>query len=275
VVATAVAGLALSGCTATERRGFLPEGVTTDKDVVTNLWVNSWIAALAVGALVWGLIIFCVVAYRRRKDDDTIPVQLRYNLPIEILYSVIPLFMIGALFYYTARDETTLIKVSDNPNNVVNIVGKRWAWDFNYLSDNVYEATVQTPVTPSGVDQAAAPVLYLPVDKSTQFVLTSRDVIHSFWVPAFLMKMDMLPGLVNTFQVTPTEIGTYSGKCAELCGTYHSQMLFSVKVVSQADYDQHMADLKAKGQTGLLPNSLSLEQLQPGQAEKIPNVGGQ
>ena len=201
--------------------------------------------------------------------------QLRYNLPIEILYSVIPLFMIGALFYYTARDETTLLKVSDNPDNVVNVVGKRWAWDFNYLSNNVYEATVQTPVTAGGVDQAAAPVLYLPVDKSTQFVLTSRDVIHSFWVPAFLMKMDMLPGLVNTFQVTPTEIGTYTGKCAELCGTYHSQMLFSVKVVSQADYDQHMADLKAKGQTGLLPNSLSLEQLEPGQAEKIPNVGGQ
>jgi cytochrome c oxidase subunit 2 len=158
---------------------------------------------------------------------------------------------------------------------VVNVVGKRWAWDFNYLSNNVYESTVQTPLTGNAVDQQAAPILYLPVDKSTQFVLTSRDVIHSFWVPAFLKKLDMLPGRVNTFQVTPTELGTYRGKCAELCGTYHSQMLFQVKVVTQEEYDQHMAQLKAQGQTGLLPNSLSLEQLAPGEAEKIPNVGGQ
>ncbi|WP_426560882.1 cytochrome c oxidase subunit II [Angustibacter sp. McL0619] len=274
-VLAAAAALALSGCSPVVERGFLPKGVTTDAPIVTNLWVNSWIAALAVGALVWGLIIFSVVAYRRRKDDDHVPTQLRYNLPIEILYSVIPLFMIGALFYYTARDETTLLKVSAHPDNVVNVVGKRWAWDFNYLSNDVYEATTQTPLTGTDTDQEKAPILYLPVDKSTQFVLTSRDVIHSFWVPAFLMKLDMLPGMVNTFQVTPTDIGTYRGKCAELCGAYHSQMLFQVKVVSQADYDQHMADLKAKGQTGLLPNSLSPEQLVPGQAEKIPNVGGQ
>ncbi len=268
------AGLALSGCSATTERGFLPQGVTTETGRITQLWVGSWIAALLVGVLVWGLTIFAVVAYRKRKDDDTLPVQLRYNLPIEILYSVVPLFMIGVLFFYTARDETALLKVSANPDNVVNVVGKRWAWDFNYLSNDVYESTVQTPLTGNEVDQEKAPVLYLPVDRSTQFVLTSRDVIHSFWVPAFLMKMDMLPGRVNTFQVTPDTVGTYRGKCAELCGAYHSQMLFEVHVVPQAEYDQHMAELKARGQTGLLPDSLNLEQLAPGERAKIPNVGG-
>jgi len=243
--------------------------------MVTNLWVNSWIAALGVGVIVWGLIIFAVVAYRRRKDDDHVPTQLRYNLPIEILYSVIPLFMIGALFFYTARDETALLRVSAHPDNVVNVVGKRWAWDFNYTTDNVYESSVQTPLTGTDVDEVAEPVLYLPVNKSTQFVLTARDVIHSFWVPVFLKKIDMLPGLVNYLQVTPTQIGTYQGKCAELCGTYHSHMLFKVKVVSQQDYDQHIADLKAKGQTGQLPDTLDQWQLEPGQAKKIPNAGGQ
>ena len=73
---------------------------------VTSLWIGAWIAALAVGALVWGLIGWCVVAYRRKKDDNELPVQLRYNIPIEILYTVVPIFMVVVLFYYTARDES-------------------------------------------------------------------------------------------------------------------------------------------------------------------------
>ena len=88
------------------------------------------------------------------------------------------------------------------------------------------------------------PVLYLPVNKRVEFVLNSRDVIHSFWVPAFMMKMDILPGKTNKFQLTPTQVGTFQGKCAELCGAYHSQMLFMVKVVPQAEYDQEMAHLQ-------------------------------
>jgi cytochrome c oxidase subunit II len=274
VLVAAGAALALTGCSETTERGFLPKGATTDSERITSLWNGAWIAALGVGILVWGLTIFCIVAYRKRKDDDALPVQLRYNLPIEILYSVVPLFMIGALFFYTARDQTAILRVSDNPDNIVNVVGKRWAWDFNYLSDNAYEATTPVELTGSADDKNKAPVLYLPVDRSTRFVLTSRDVIHSFWVPAFLIKMDMLPGRVNSFQVTPDTIGTFRGKCAELCGTYHSHMLFEVKVVSQADYDQHIAELKARGQTGQLANSLSLEELAPGEAEKIPTPGG-
>ena len=268
------AALALSGCSATTHRGFLPKGVTTDADRITSLWNGAWIAALAVGVLVWGLTIFSVVAFRRRKDDDTLPVQLRYNLPIEILYSAVPLFMIGVLFFYTARDETALLKVSSQPDNVVNVIGKRWAWDFNYLTDNAYEATTQTELTGQESDKSKPPVLWLPVDKTTQFVLTTRDVNHSFWVPAFLMKIDMIAGRVNKFEVTPTTVGTFRGKCAELCGTYHSQMLFQVKVVPQNEYDQHIAQLKAQGQTGQLPNSLNLEQLAPGETEKIPTPGG-
>jgi cytochrome c oxidase subunit 2 len=92
-------------------------------------------------------------------------------------------------------------------------------------------------------------------------VLNARDVIHSFWVPAFLYKMDMIPGITNTFQVVPTKEGTYVGKCAELCGEYHSEMLFQVLVVSQQDYDAHMADLAARGQTGSLDTDLGRSDL--------------
>ena len=89
----------------------------------------------------------------------------------------------------------------------------------------------------------------LPVDQTVQFNLHSPDVIHNFGVPSFLMKMDVIPGRINKFQVTPTVEGDYAGKCFELCGVYHSRMLFNVKVVSQADYDAYLADLAEQGQT--------------------------
>jgi cytochrome c oxidase subunit II len=111
------------------------------------------------------------------------------------------------------------------------------------------------------------------VNKRVEFVLTSRDVIHSFWVPQFLQKLDIIPGKVNRFQVKPTELGTFEGKCAELCGAYHSSMLFQVKVVSQAAYDAHLAELKAKGNLGMLDNSLSRQKIQPGDQQYLPTGG--
>ena len=118
------------------------------------------------------------------------------------------------------------------------------------------------------------PTLWLPVNKRVEFVLTSRDVIHSFWVPQFLQKLDVLPGQVNRFQVVPTEKGTYQGKCAELCGAYHSEMLFNVKVVSEEDYQQHLADLKAQGNVGQLPNSLSREGIIGRDQQYLPKNDG-
>jgi cytochrome c oxidase subunit 2 len=142
---------------------------------------------------------------------------------------------------------------SAKPDYTINVVGKQWSWDFNYVDGNVYERCAlraQPQGRQARVDGTPQPVLYMPVNKRVEFVLNARDVIHSFWVPAFLVKLDMIPGKTNRMQVTPTQIGEYQGKCAELCGAYHSQMLFKVKVVSQADYDADMAELKAAGSGG-------------------------
>jgi cytochrome c oxidase subunit 2 len=269
---TAASALLLSGCSGALSRGLLPKGVTENSKRVTDLWNGSWIAALAVGVLVWGLTIWCVVAYRRRKDDPEFPEQLRYNVPIEILYTVVPLFMIGVLFYFTARDEEALLSTSAKPDLVVNVVAKQWSWDFNYTTQQVYEAGTQAELTGHPIPENQLPTLYLPVGQRVEFVLTSRDVIHSFWVPAFLQKLDVIPGRVNRFQVVPTTQGTFAGKCAELCGSYHANMLFQVKVVSQSDFDAHIAALKAAGQTGALDNSLNRNgsQLQPNQSTQ-PN----
>ncbi len=122
------------------------------------------------------------------------------------------------------------------------VVGYKWSWTFNYLEEQTYDVGTASEL----------PVLYLPVDESVRFKLTSPDVIHSFWVIPFLMKMDVIPGRTNEFQVTPNQLGSFKGKCAELCGVSHSRMLFEVRVVTPEEYEQHMIDLRARGQIGEL-----------------------
>lgn len=242
--------------------GFLPvfeHDQTNQTGRIIDLWVGSWIAALAVAVLVWGLMIWCVIAYRRRKDATGVPVQTRYHIPIEILYTVVPIMMVGGLFSMTADAQAKIIDVSATPDLTVNVVAKQWSWDFYYKDADVYETGVQAQLTGKPGVEATLPSLYLPVDKRVEFHITSRDVVHSFWIPAFLYKLDAIPGVMNSYQVVPQREGTYQGKCSELCGEYHSEMLFNVKVVSQQEYDQHMAELRAKGQTGDLPTNLGRE----------------
>ncbi|GCE75561.1 cytochrome c oxidase subunit II [Cellulomonas biazotea] len=226
--------------------------ITDQTARIVSLWRGSWIAALIVGLITWGLILWCVAAYRKRKSDNVLPVQLRYHVPLEVMYVILPIFMVGVLFYYTNRDVTAIQDTSAEANLHVQVIGKQWSWDFNYLDDDAYETGehAQGVGDPGSLEDQVT--LYLPVDERVEFTLDSRDVIHSFWIPSFLYKMDMIPGKTNTFQVTPTEEGTYLGKCAELCGEYHSSMLFNVKVVSREEYDEHIQDLKDKGQEGSL-----------------------
>jgi len=260
VAAVAIA-VVVSGCSAEAQRGFLPgysDGeVTNQTGRITNLWMGSWEAALVVGLLTWGLILWCVTVYRKRKNDSTLPVQLRYHVPLEIMYVILPIVMIGVLYYYTARDMTAVTDVSAKPQVTIGVIGKQWSWDFNYVDDDVYSVGVQAQDVAAAGNSVELPTLYLPVNERVEFNLDSRDVIHSFWIPAFLFKMDVIPNRTNHFQVVPTRIGVYAGKCAELCGEYHSAMLFNVAVVSRSDYDAQMRKLAAKGQTGQLGTEYS------------------
>ena len=257
------AAVALAGCSPEQQHGFLPgftaDGVpATDKtDMVAGLWVNSWIVLLVVGLVTWGLMLWAMVAYRRRRGQTGLPVQLRYNMPIEIFYTVVPLILVVGFFAFTARDQTIIQAQNEDPDVSIVAIGKQWAWDFQYNgedeqgSDTVWSMGIQAQSAPNGdVDQAALPTLYLPVDKSVRIDLQSRDVIHSFWVIDFLYKKDMYIGRDNSWSFTPTREGTYAGKCAELCGEYHSSMLFTVKVVSEGEYEQYLASLRDQGQTG-------------------------
>ncbi|NNG18491.1 cytochrome c oxidase subunit II [Naumannella sp. ID2617S] len=239
----AVAGL--SGCSATgPGRGHLfglPDPTTEQAPHIGNLWVGSWIACLVVGAVVWGLMFWAFARYRRRHSNE-VPRQTRYNLPMEIMYTVVPFLIIGVLFFYTVQaQDKVLASAQPTPStHTVKVVGQKWSWTFNYANEQVWDAgTIEK-----------TPDLYLPVNETTTFELHSPDVIHSFWVPSFYMKMDVIPGRTNTFQVTPNKEGVFAGKCAELCGTYHSAMLFNLHVVPRAEFDRKMAELKSRGQTG-------------------------
>ncbi|BDV30419.1 cytochrome c oxidase subunit II [Microbacterium terricola] len=254
----------LAGCTPTELHGFLPgftedgQAATNHTDMVAGLWVNSWIVLLAVGVITWGLMGWAAIAYRRRKGQSGLPVQLRYNMPIEIFYTIVPLILVVGFFAFTARDQTILETQYDDPDVSITAIGKQWAWDFQYNgeeednSDAVWSMGVQAQPEDNGdIDQDALPTLYLPVNKTVKINLQSRDVIHSFWIIDFLYKKDMYPGRdTNNWSFTPTREGTYAGKCAELCGEYHSMMMFNVKVVSEDEYEAYLETLRAADQTG-------------------------
>lgn len=263
------AAVALVGCTPTQLHGFLPGFVedgaaaTNQTERVSSLWVNSWIVLLAVGVITWALMGWAAIAYRRRKGQTGLPVQMRYNMPIEIFYTAIPLILVMGLFFFTARDQAAIeTQWGDDADVEITAIGKQWAFDFMYggeeddMSDAVWTMGIQAqPDADGNVDAAELPTLVLPVDQKVHISLQSRDVVHSFWIIDFLYKKDMYIGKDNSWSFIPTRVGEYAGKCAELCGEYHSMMLFNVKVVEQDEYDAYVESLREQGNVGDINNA--------------------
>lgn len=236
-----VLALGLAGCSDETEAGRLgmPEIVTVQGKSNLDLWQGAWIAALATGVVTWSLILAAVWFFRRRSDDE-IPIQTRYNLPVEIFYTIFPIIMVIVFFAHTVRVQNILLEMDPEPDVELVVVGQKWQWTFNYPD------SVDTPdgtnvfVSGTGNDM---PTVVLPVDSTIEFQLYSPDVIHNFGIPAFAMRMDVMPGRDNAYQVTTTETGEFAGKCYELCGAYHSRMLFEVRVVEQDEYDAYLDEL--------------------------------
>jgi cytochrome c oxidase subunit II len=265
LVAVGISVLVLGGCSSETKgeweRFAMPDPASVQGEHILSLWQGAWIAALITGVIVWGLIFYAIVKFRRRSDDE-IPVQTRYNLPLEIFYTIAPVIMVIVFFAHTVKTQNFVLDEDRPVDNTIEVVGQQWSWTFNYglgemddsanddAADDVFPYSSYAHVSGTG---SQIPTLVLPVDQTTRFNLHSPDVIHDFGVPAFLMKMDVVPGRVNHYAITPTEIGRYAGKCYELCGAYHSRMLFNVEVVSQADYQSYLQSLEDNGATTELP----------------------
>jgi len=245
ILPTLLAGCSLNGIGETfDGFGWPQGGITEQSQRMYDLWIGSVVAALAIGFFVWGLIFWCVFRYRKRGQE--LPVQTRFNLPIEVLYTVLPFLVISVLFYYTAVIQTNVDEVSKNPDVTVEVVAFKWNWQFNYRTGPGVEAqTVASTVGSSDL----IPILVLPVGRTVRIEEHAKDVIHSFWVPELLFKRDVFPGSTrNQFQITINEDQEgkrYVGRCAELCGTYHSMMNFELVTVSPERYQQYVDALKA------------------------------
>jgi cytochrome c oxidase subunit II len=240
LVPALLAGVLVSttGCTSNlfTRLG-MPVPVTKQGQAVLTLWQGSWIAAFGVGFVVWGLIIWAIIFHRKRSADA--PAQVRYNLPIEMLYTVVPFIMIGVLFFFTARDENYINKMPSHPDVRVTVTAYQWSWQFQYPQYHVPGGSVTMngqPWSPGPLGDSQLPLLVIPTHETVQFDLVSTDVVHSFWIVPFEFKRDVIPGHPNHFTVTPTRTGTFIGRCTELCGLYHSRMLFKVKIVTPAQF---------------------------------------
>lgn len=230
--AVGAALVALSGC---DLPGFgAPDPASEEGQSIWNLWQGFFLAALAVGALVWGLLIYVLVRYRRRNDE--VPNQRAYNIPLEIVYTAVPVVIVGVLFGFSVATQENVNHLDDDPATTVEVIGFQWSWEFRYQDEGV--TITGTPEDP--------PELVLPVDQPVHLELVTKDVNHAFWVPDFLSKRDLIPRIRNEIQVTPTKLGTYDGRCAEFCGLDHWRMSYTVRVVSQADFDAWLADAKSK-----------------------------
>jgi len=234
-----VAGLltvTLAGCSTEEALRFgWPEGVTPQAKEMRELWTWSVIAALVVGVMVWGLMFWVIVRYRKRGDE--LPVQTRFNLPLEVLYTIAPILIVCVLFYYTAVTQVYVNKEIEKPDVTVSVIGFKWNWIFAYPDAIGPDGrAVQTVGSSEEI-----PILVLPTGKRIRFQESSNDVIHSFWVPEMLFKRDVIPGRTNSFEISSIDrTGAFVGRCAELCGTYHSNMNFEVRAVSPEDYEKYI-----------------------------------
>jgi len=214
-----------------------PKGVSSVNDISLSLWQGAWIAGGVVGVFTLILILWPAVFHRAKVGQSEFPKQTQYNVPVEILYTVIPFIIVAVLFYFTVIKETKIVDKTTPTKHEITVNGFQWSWQFGYPEAGAKALVTGTPANP--------PTLYLPKGESVRFTINSNDVVHGFWIPAFMIQMQNLPGETNHLQFTANKVGEYPGRCNILCGRNHSQMLFTVKVVTPERYQKYLDSLKA------------------------------
>jgi cytochrome c oxidase subunit 2 len=233
----APAALATTAAACSRTFGF-PEGRTVQGEDARQLWHLFMLAAIAVAAVVYGLIAWSLVRYRQRRNDPPggLGKQLRSNVPIEIVYTAIPIVIVVVLFAWSLRTDERVTSLAADPSVTVRVEAFSWGWRFEYPELGV--VVVGPPSSPT----EPGPELVLPLAETTRVILTSNDVIHAFWVPDFDFKRDAIPGHTTEFDLTPNQAGTFRGVCAEFCGLNHTYMTFRVTVVDRPGFDRWVAD---------------------------------
>jgi cytochrome c oxidase subunit II len=198
-------------------------------------WLIFTYGALALAALVWGLIIYAAIRFRRTARNPQPRSQKANNAALEIAWTVVPLLVVTGLFIVTYRIEAGVEARAADPALAISVNGFRWGWTFAYAGGPKITGTAEHP-----------PELVLPAREVAEISVTSSDVVHSFWIPDMLFKRDAVPGRISTFDLTPTTPGTYIGRCGEFCGLDHALMTFRVRVVSPDAFARWRAQAMAR-----------------------------
>lgn len=231
--------LVLTGCAQVSGLGF-EEGITSVNDISLSLWQGSWIAAAVVGVFTLVLILWPAVFHRAKASKGEFPKQTQYNVPVEVAYTVIPFIIVAVLFYFTAIKQNEIVEKTTTYAHEITVDGFQWSWQFGYPEAGPKALVTGTPANP--------PTLVVPLGEKVRYTITSNDVVHGFWVPAFMIQMQNLPGVTNSLEFTANKLGSYPGRCNILCGRNHSQMLFTVKVVTPSEYKTYLETLKASAE---------------------------
>lgn len=227
--------LFLTGCSKVSGLGF-DEGVTSVNDQSLSLWQGAWIAGGVVGVFTLILILWPAVFHRAKKDGPEFPKQTQYNIPVEVAYTIIPFVIVAVLFFYTAQKQNVITEKTTTYAHEITVEGIQWSWQFGYPEAGPRALVTGTPAQP--------PTLVVPLGERVRYTLTANDVVHGFWIPAFMIQMQNLPGVTNKLEFTANKLGEFPGRCNILCGRNHSQMLFKVKVVTPEQYDAYLETLK-------------------------------
>ncbi len=204
----------------------LPLAASTEADQIDRLFNGHFLFISFFFALILVFMIYAIVVFRRKPDEDDMAEQFHSNTALEIIWTIVPLIIVISFGFWgwAVLNEVT----AEEPDEmVVRVTGQRWFWTFEY---------------PDYPDAGAADEMVLPVDRPVLLEMESTDVLHSFWVPEFRVKQDLVPGAMTSLRITPTDVGDYKVRCAEICGTLHSTMLADVRVVSQADFEAWLSE---------------------------------
>ncbi len=235
----------------------MPVGVTELSRRIHALHMLIFWVCVVIAAAVFGAMIYSIVKFRR--SQGAVAASFDHSTRAEIVWTVIPIVILVAMAIPAAA---TLVRIEDTRNSdlTVKVTGYQWRWHYEYLDRNVAffsslarESDAARQLD-SGVDPNTVPnylldvdhPLVVPVGKKVRVLLTAGDVIHAWWVPAFGMKKDAIPGFVNELWFRADQIGIYRGQCAELCGRDHGFMPVVVDVRSEADFDSWLKSQQAE-----------------------------
>ncbi len=256
LVLLAAMAILVAGCSDFDiRTAFPPDAATSQGQAVRNVYDIVFLIGIAIFIFVEGLILYAVLRYRRRRGDDELPPQIHGSNKLEIIWTAIPIAIVLALFVVSWQTLNTIDARKEDPPVRIGVVAYQWQWQFVYAPEGIRWEDCGAPenagkcvtvfgVPPPGGDRTnwEPPTMHVPVNETVELQMHATDVIHSFYVPAFLYQRDITPRKDQVIQFLADREGTFRGQCTQFCGLLHQAMEFQVKVESREGFNAWLTE---------------------------------